>query len=819
MTKKSKPGSKSSAPTSASKKKASKAQGADELIKHSRRATGRLSDVELYTVSAEHQRKNEELTDRDTDIDVLLQSCKIGTIHLDDKLNLRRYTNNARSVFNILPQDVGRPINHITVRTVEEDVLDLVYKTNQNHEVHETQVIVDGDVFLLRIMPYREQENHPSGVLITIIDITDVELVRSQLAALDVQYKDIVENTDSFIVRWDAKSNNILFCNEPYARRWGSTVSELIGRSIYDIRDREARKEIDNFIFNIKPNKTAAGVFTTRVADGSIQSARVFTRAISHDGITTDEYQTNGFDCTEEHIYRVALDKLFTVFSNGGLTFQEKLEHLLDVGLEYFHLDTALISMVVGDILHVKCVSSKKAVNFKVGEVIPLSEMFSSHLGDSDSFLAIDDVTKNFASGSPYSKIADVESYVGAAIQTASGPYGTVSFSSTAPRGRPFSAQDENFSLLISSWIGFLLGNQEQMDFMSNQNEYYQNLFETVPAMLFLSDADGLIISASNRLCTKLHLDAESLPGKTCHRVFEIDDKAALKAALTTGSAEHLPLVFTLSDGSTLEVELNCGIKNVGTLQGVRMVVLTDVSDRNRAARSVADQNRLLETANENLNQFAFIASHDLQEPLRKIQQFSSFLEDDLEGKLDKDAGYHLNVIVEAADRMSTLIRDLLRFSGASQEEPQHESVDLNKLLNEVVSELELRIDDSKAVIKIEKLPTVDGDKGMLRQLFVNLIGNGIKYRSQERLAQISVRGIGEGLQEGVVVSDNGIGFEMKFARKIFEPFNRLHRSKDYKGNGIGLAICSTVCDKHGWILSAESEPDVGSTFKIDFSQ
>jgi len=105
----------------------------------------------------------------------------------------------------------------------------------------------------------------------------------------------------------------------------------------------------------------------------------------------------------------------------------------------------------------------------------------------------------------------------------------------------------------------------------------------------------------------------------------------------------------------------------------------------------------------------------------------------------------------------------------------------------------------------------------MLRQLFVNLVGNGIKYRCKNRPLKITVKAIGGDLQQGVSVTDNGIGFEMEFARKIFEPFSRLHRSKEYKGNGIGLAMCSTVCDKHSWRLTAESEPDVGSTFLVNF--
>ncbi len=644
-------------------------------------------------------------------------------------------------------------------------------------------------------------------------------MLNEQIDVVDEQYKDIVDATESFFVRWEAGTAKIISCNQPFADRWSSTVEKIIGKSMYDIRGEEAGDSLRAFLAEIKPGESKTTVFTTRVADGSIRSVRAFTSAISRDGVTTIEYHTNGYDCTEEQLFRSARDSLFTIISDEHLCYQQKLEHLLAVGLEYYHLDTAIVSMIVGDTFEAKCVRSKNSNAISVGTQMQLDDTFCGQFIDSESKLAIDDVSNSQLKNLRCYKISEIESYIGASIHTANGPYGAVSFTSSEARRKPYSTEDLNFLQLIGNWIGLLIGNQEQVEFISHQSEYYQSLFQTVPAMMFLSDADGLIISASNRLCEKIEVDPDLLPGKNCHSAFDIDDKLGLIAALRDGDAQRLPLTFTLPNASYLEVEVNCSIKSVGTLQGVRMVVLTDVSERNRASRSVEEQNRLLETANENLNQFAFIASHDLQEPLRKIQQFSSFLEDDLEGSLSEDASYHLKVIVDASNRMSTLIHDLLRFSGASQEEPQHEPVSLNKLLEEVISELDITIEESEAVITLEPLPDVQGDKGMLRQLFVNLISNGIKYRSKSRPLKITVKGLGADYQEGVIVSDNGIGFEMQFARKIFEPFNRLHRNKDYKGNGIGLAICSTVCDKHGWRLSAKSEPDVGSNFLISFTQ
>ena len=773
---------------------------------------------ELYTVSAEHQRKNEELTERETDINVLLNSSGIGTVHLDVNLCLRRYTNNALSVFNIKPQDIGRSINHITIVTTEQDILGLIYSTSRDGETHEIQVSVDNKTHLLRIIPYESVDHSHNGVMITVIDISDIEYIRSQLAELDLQYRDILECTDSFFVKWDAKTNAILFCNEPYAKRWGTNSENLIGQNILSIRSEEDQQTFRELVGSIAPNETKAGVFSVTYADGNLSHSNVFTRSISNDGINIDAYQTNGFDCTDEYNYRAIVENLFSVVANDTLDFNERLSQILQIGLDYYTLDTAIISMILGKTYEVTCVIGENPQNLAVGSKLNLQDTICSVFVESEMSLAINDLSNSELGNLQCHRNTSIESFVGAAVNTACGPYGTVNFSSLVPRSRTYSEQDKNLCMLIGSWVSFLVGNLEQLEFMGNQNEYYSSLFLTVPTMIFLCDEDGLIISCSNRLCENLGLDITEVPGKNCVKYFDVDNRDALKAAVKTGSASRLPLVFNVSNKPVLEAELDCTIKPIGTIQGVRMAVLVDVSERNAVLRKAENQNKLLISANENLNQFAFIASHDLQEPLRKIQQFSNFLEEDLDGKLVGDAKYHLDVIVDASERMSTLIYDLLRYSGASQEEPEAELISLNELLSEVQVELELSIAESDATITIGDLPEVTGDKGLLRQLFVNLVSNSIKYRAKNRALEISVSSLAAPFQNGLEITDNGIGFDMSFATKIFEPFNRLHNNDEYKGNGIGLAICSKVCEKHHWSLSAESQPDVGSKFIISFN-
>jgi len=333
--------------------------------------------------------------------------------------------------------------------------------------------------------------------------------------------------------------------------------------------------------------------------------------------------------------------------------------------------------------------------------------------------------------------------------------------------------------------------------------------------MLFLCDKEGLILSASDRFTEQIGTTGDRMPGKPCLELFEPQDSQKISTAILTGFESELPAKLLQRNKAPLEVELSVNVKPIGTLEGIRIVIIDDVSSRNTASREASEKNRRLEVANESLNQFAFIASHDLQEPLRKIQQFSSFLEEDLGDALNKDGRYHINVIVEASQRMSTLIHDLLSFSGTSRLEARLEAVKLEPLVSEVLESLELPEDKPTIKVDCKELPVFQANKLMLNQMLVNLLSNSVKYRVADRPLVISIvtrikNGIGT-----IEVSDNGIGFDMQFAKKIFEPFNRLHNTKQYKGNGIGLAICQTVCEKHGWSISAEGEPNKGSKFII----
>ncbi len=263
-------------------------------------------------------------------------------------------------------------------------------------------------------------------------------------------------------------------------------------------------------------------------------------------------------------------------------------------------------------------------------------------------------------------------------------------------------------------------------------------------------------------------------------------------------------------------------------LKAINKNLENEISERIASEERVKELNHQLldnierlETANKDLDRFAFMASHDLQEPLRKIRTFSDLLSVKYKNSLDEDARKHIARIQSAAERMQTLIHDILTFSKVSNESDAFVTTDLNILIKDVLADLDSTIQEKSAHIIVEKLPSLDVIPGLMGPLFFNLISNSLKYAKKETKPVVTIHcEMNADLNNGnkycrIFIEDNGIGFDQKYAEQIFDMFKRLHVSGEFEGTGIGLALCKKILEKHNGFISALSRLNEGATFIV----
>jgi PAS domain S-box-containing protein len=246
--------------------------------------------------------------------------------------------------------------------------------------------------------------------------------------------------------------------------------------------------------------------------------------------------------------------------------------------------------------------------------------------------------------------------------------------------------------------------------------------------------------------------------------------------------------------------------------------IIGAISDVTRAIRHQEEiENYLAELgrSNKELEEFAYVASHDLQEPLRKIVTFSDRIQAKYAQVLGSEGMTYLSRMTVATENMRILIDNLLEFSRVSRSDEVFTPTDLNQILEDATSELELKIEEAGAVIEHDKLPTIVCNGPQIRQLFANLLGNSLKFRRPGIPTRIRISNIQTKEGTTITFADNGIGFEQEYAERIFLIFQRLHGKSEYPGSGVGLAICKKIVDQHGGTITAESIPGSGSVFTI----
>lgn len=360
-------------------------------------------------------------------------------------------------------------------------------------------------------------------------------------------------------------------------------------------------------------------------------------------------------------------------------------------------------------------------------------------------------------------------------------------------------------------------------DILRESEEKYRSITQATSDAVLIADSQGKIVSWNNGARAIFGFEEAEIKGRSLTLLMPEEFQDAHQGGLervSQGGERRVngmvEVVGQRKDGSEFPLELALGVWE--TSHGnFYSGIMRDISKRKQVEEERNIYALRLERSNRELQNFASVASHDLQEPLRKVRAFGDRLQEECAQELSEDGRYYLERMQDAAMRMSTLINDLLAYSRITTKAQPFTPVDLSTIAHEVLEDLQIAIEESGARIEVGELPTIEADALQMRQLMQNLLGNALKFRRPDEppFVQVSSKIVTEDNLLALTVRDNGIGFDLRYLARIFGIFQRLHGRKEYEGSGIGLSICRKIAERHGGDITAQSAPNQGATFVV----
>ncbi len=368
---------------------------------------------------------------------------------------------------------------------------------------------------------------------------------------------------------------------------------------------------------------------------------------------------------------------------------------------------------------------------------------------------------------------------------------------------------------------------------LKSADQTYRVFIEKMTEGAVTISPEGLILYSNSQFANMVHCSLSDVIGLP-FRSFVAEDNLAeydqLFKKCWTDDCKGEILLVAGKDRTPVQLSLT----TLELEEGVSLsIILTDLTAQKKTQQQLLDNNlqlaeinQALEISNHDLQQFASIASHDLQEPLRKIQMFSHLMREKAVD-LSPDSKRYLQKIIDSSTRMRTLIIDILTYSKLSAHDFLVECVDLNEIVNDLLEDFELIVEEKKAKIIVTNLPCIDVNRGQIRQVFQNIISNALKFAKLDMPPVIEIKSkliaeksfSSKEQKEGpyclISIHDNGIGFDEKYVQNIFSLFERLHAKDKYEGTGIGLAIAKKIIEKHNGLITAVSKEGRGAEFQI----
>jgi two-component system CheB/CheR fusion protein len=792
---------------------------------------------ELYTLNTEHQLKIKELVELNDDLNNYFRSTDIAQVFLDAQLNIRKFNPAATQVINFIETDLGRPISHLSGNFKYDRLLDDILYVQRTRQVVEKEIALNEQRnFLLRILPYITRENKYEGIIIAFIDITVItnlnNIIRSVFNATTSAIFALRTLSDSpgsisdFMIDAANTRANDLFghAGKPLTGQTLKTAvlalatPELLSeyRSVV-LEDTQLHRDI--FLeqreawFEITAVKMPGGLLVT-FTDITDKKKAIQKIRKSYSELT--EVKEN-------------LKKL-----NAELEDKVK-ERTRELSLseERFRL----VAQATNDTLWDWDMTSN---------TVWWSDSFSELLGYAPGSLTRQDWLQLVHPAEREQVAASIHKAIHENERQWSREYRIC-----RPDGEEAYILDRGYILhnefnvpyrMLGSMLDITPLRKTQQELAVNIAEK-AFLAESMPLVIWTTDETGNVDFVNRQFLHYTGLQYEEalgqqwqqaihtqdLPGlleawkKAMGNRADFDCEVRIRTATTGFRWNLLRAKARLNEQSRLVSWL---ITSMDIHEQKQMNETLEAEVRKRTLQ-LQKSNEELESSNYDLQLFASVASHDLQEPLRKIHIFSQLIKDKYGQNLPADALVYLHKIMQASVRMRTLVNNILHFSKLSSDSSGFEKTDITELVKEVKDDLEMIIQEKKAEISIGNIPQMEVIRPHMQQVFQNLIGNALKFSSTDRPPRISISAMlvpdksfdtaaaGNGNWCRIEIKDNGIGFDKQFRTRIFDLFQRLNSKDQYEGTGIGLAIVKKIVEKHNGIIRADSADNTGAVFTM----
>ncbi len=820
-------------------------QSANEELQSSNEELQSLNE-ELHTLNTEHQMRIRELKTLNDDLNNYFRSTEIGQIFLDNNLCIRRFNPAAVQMINLIEQDIGRPISDISTNIVYADLQTEINAVLGTDQMVEREVELTSGLFcLMKIMPYIRHDGRPDGVVITFVDLTAIR-------NLDKIIKGVFDTTSSAIFVFDAvreKGKILDFrCSAAnYAAQQllpaeqHQPVGLLLQKNLHQLQTGKLQ---DKLAAVVETGQSLRQEISLATAAG-VQWFSVMANRLN-DGLIIAFTNITPLKASEEKLRKNYNELLRTKESLKELNAQleQKVEartQQLSQSEERFRL----VASATNDAIWDWGLSDNQ---------VWWSDSFYSLFGYDPADPQIQTASFWMEAIHPDDR-KRVKDHIYGLINDDKGKTWNSEYRLRRGDGSYAVVLDRG-SVMKDEWgvpyrmLGAMMditAATETRQQLQSQNEALESLIrefsfvtDFMPQIVWATRADGYHDFFNKQWYEYTGTNFEQASNIGWLMVLHPNDYdhtiAVWNNALRTGQVYETEYRLRRHDGvyrwflaraHPMHDEQGRILKWFGTCTDIHdQKLMNEVLEQKvvERTRDLQISNKELEMSNNELMQFASIASHDLKEPLRKIQIFSSLVKERYFEGADPGITAHLDRIIQASSRMTRLINDLLDYSRLSANS-FFKATDLNQLLKEVLNDIELAIGEKEATVEADNFPVIDAIPGQMRQIFQNLISNSLKFTAPHRKPVIRIKCSRvarldfdapeekQGPYCRITLTDNGIGFDKQYEQKIFVIFQRLHTRENYEGTGIGLAIVKKIVERHGGIITAVGRENEGAEF------